>query len=100
MLDLSFTNEQLKTFDNALDLLSERGYHNEIKHLPETVIGDTVITYSVVRVSPEVSSPKFGDIMVLLTYQGGRSGVTFYKPAPGGKEEIPASEIVKLPKVS
>lgn len=88
MLELEFTDEQLDTFDAALDLLFSRGYEIEVKHQSPKMIGDKLIQYSIMRINPEIPNVTYGDILVRLTLQGNKSNISFWVTVDGQLEEI------------
>lgn len=98
-LKLEFTEEQLLTFDNALDVLFERGYENEIKHQPAKQVGDVLIQYSIVRSNPDLDV-EYGDIMVKLELRAGKSKITFHGSVDGKLVDIPTKYVLRLPKIS
>lgn len=96
-LELSFSEEELQKFDNALDLLYNKGYQQEIKFQPPKQIGYFLIQYCIVRASEDLQNPKFGDIMVKLVQREGGTKLGFSKPTPDGLQEIHIKEILNLP---
>lgn len=93
----------VEKFDNALDLVFDRGWQNEVKHQPAKMIGEKVLMYSVMRANSDVAdSLAFGDVLVRLLYVGGNSAISFHscnRLEDGSLEEIPLAEILKHPVV-
>lgn len=98
-LKLEFSEEQLCTFDNALDLLFERGYETEVKYQPAKQVGDVLIQYAIMRSNPDLDV-QYGDIMVKLELRSGKANITFHGSVDGNLVDIPAKFILGLPKIN
>ncbi len=89
---LDFTDEQLTKFDNAVDIAYSKGYQIEKIFQPPKMVGDTLITYVVMRGDQ-------GDVLVMMKLQGANCDVSFNQPAEFGLEPIPFKEFFALPDV-
>lgn len=101
-----FTQEDIDKFENALDFLFFRGYQDEILKPSTFTEKSKLVMVSAVRASERfegVEGLKFGDIMVRIEARGGRSDLSFWKPAETAEsetlelEEIPVKDILALP---
>lgn len=90
-MKLFFTREQFQKFDNALDLLSEKGFDREEKHFAPKMIGTTLLTYSVLE-NPETKEQR----LLQMTLDGANCVLRMFEISGGKKsEEIPVSELLK-----
>lgn len=87
---LDFTDEQLTKFDNAVDITFSKGYQIEKLFQPPKMVGDTLITYVVMR-------GETGDVLVMMKLQGANCEVSFNKPKDFGLEPIPFKAFLALP---
>ena len=89
---LDFTDEQLTKFDNAVDLAFSKGYQIEKLFQPPKMVGDTLITYVVMRSGD-------ADVLVMMKLQGANCEVSFNKPGEFGLAPISFKEFLALPDV-
>ena len=94
---LEFAEEQLTKFDNAVDLAYRKGYQIEKLFQPEKMVGDSLITYVVMRNLQDANQAR--DVLVMMKLQGASCEVTFNRPASNGIEQIPTKEFLALPDV-
>ena len=97
---LDFTDEQLTKFDNAVDLAFSKGYQIEKLFQPPKMVGDTLITYVVMRNLQDANQAY--DVLVMMKLQGTNCEVSFNRPPkPGefGLVPIPFKEFLALPDV-
>lgn len=87
---LDFTDEQLTKFDNAVDIAFSKGYQIEKLFQPPKMVGDTLITYVVMRGAQ-------GDVLVMMKLQGANCDVSFNRPKDFGLEPISFKEFLALP---
>ena len=89
---LEFTKEQYDKFDNAIEHAYIRGFQEEKKYQAPKMIGDTLITYVVMRSGA-------ADVLVMMKLQGANCEVSLNRPGSFGIEQIPVKEFLELPKV-
>lgn len=94
---LDFTDEQLTKFDNAVDLAFSKGYQIEKLFQPPKMVGDTLITYVVMRNLQDANQAY--DVLVMMKLQGANCEVSFNRPGEFGLEPIPFKEFLALPDV-
>lgn len=97
---LDFTDEQLTKFDNAVDIAFRKGYQIEKLFQPPKMVGDTLITYVVMRNLQDANQAY--DVLVMMKLQGANCEVSFNRPPkPGEFGLVPISfkEFLALPDV-
>lgn len=92
---LDFTDEQLTKFDNAVDLAFSKGYQIEKLFQPPKMVGDTLITYVVMRNLQDANQAR--DVLVMMKLQGANCEVSFNRPGEFGLVPISFKEFLALP---